>query len=621
VWAPGHDKVIVVIEAANAPREIALGREPGGYYSGVAPGLGVGGRYRFRLDNDAQLIPDPASRYQPEGPFGPSEVVDPAAFAWTDAAWKGISPERHVLYELHVGTFTPEGTWQAAAAWLGYLADVGITTIEMMPVADCAGCRNWGYDGVNLFAPSRCYGSPDDLRRFVDQAHARGIAVILDVVYNHLGPSGNTLYTWTPSYHAADAGEWGNTINFDGDNSAGVRELVIANAGYWIDEYHFDGLRLDATQAIRDRTPEPRDHVIAQLTRRAREAGRGRQIFMVAENEPQDSALLDDAIGLDAMWNDDFHHSARVVATGVIEGYLHDYRGTPQELVSAIKHGFLYQGQMYAWQRNPRGSPTRGYARSQFVQFLENHDQVANVGFGERLSRLCDPATLRALTAILLLGPGLPLLFQGQESGATERWLFFVDHEAALQGPIREGRGTFVSQFARLATPEAQAALVALADPCAEATFRACVLDPRDRRLDHPCVTLHRDLLRMRRDDPAFTDPRPDALDGAVLSDHAFAIRYWQADPRRDRLLLVNLGPTLSRAAVAEPLIAPPRGSTWKLSWSSEDVRYGGHGTPPLFTRTRTAIPARAAVVLSPEPNTSLRVELSPEEEHTPVEP
>jgi maltooligosyltrehalose trehalohydrolase len=592
-----------------------LGREPGGYHSGFASGLVAGGRYRFRLGDGAALYADPASRYQPEGPHGPSEVVDPSAFAWTDAGWIGIAADRHVLYEMHIGTFTPEGTWSAAAHWLPYLADVGITTLEVMPVADFAGRHNWGYDGVNLFAPCRSYGTPDDMRGFVDRAHGAGLAVILDVVYNHFGPAGNQLFAWSPSYKADETNEWGDTLNFDGEDSGPVRELVIANAGYWIDEFHLDGLRLDATQAICDRSPE---HVLAGIARRAREAGRGRHIFVVGENEPQDSALLVEPVCLDALWNDDFHHAARVALTGLIEGYLHDYRGTPQELVSAIKRGFLYQGQMYAWQRNPRGSSTRGLARNRFVHFLENHDQVANVGSGERLTSLTDPASLRALTAVLLLTPALPLLFQGQEHGATEPWRFFVDHDEPLARAVRDGRAAFVRQFARAATPEAQAVL---ADPCAEATFRACILDPRHRRLDHPMVALHRDLLRLRRDDPAFTDALPEALDGAVLSQQAFCLRYQQDDPLRDRLLLVNLGPTFASAVLPEPLLAPSDDAGWRLLWSSEDPRYGGHGTPPPVTRARLAIPARSAIVLAPAPGASLRVELSPEQAHAPVEP
>jgi len=623
VWAPGHAKVILAIESGSGPhssgaREVVLEREPHGYHAAIVPDLGAGARYWFRLGDQPERLADPASRFQPDGPFGPSQIVDPRPFPWSDAAWTGIAPERHVLYELHVGTFTPEGTWAAAANWLGYLAEVGITTVEIMPVADCAGRHNWGYDGVNLFAPCRRYGTPDDMRRFVDRAHAAGIAVILDVVYNHFGPAGCQLRTWSPAYCSARTNEWGETFNFDGELSGPVREFAIANARYWVDEFHLDGLRIDATQAIHDSSPR---HVLGAIAQAARDAGRGRRIFLVGENEPQDARLFDPPFALDALWNDDFHHSARVAATGLIEGYLHDYRGTPQELISALKHGFLYQGQLYPWQRNPRGSATRGYARHRFVQFLENHDQIANLGFGERLAELTDPATLRALTAVLLLAPQLPMLFQGQEHGATEPWRFFVDHAPALGEAVREGRKNFVAQFPRLATPEARATLDARVDPTAEATFRSCVLDPRHRRLDHPLVALHRDLIRLRKDDPAFTDPRPDAIDGAVLSDRAFVVRYQQPDAARDRLLLVNLGPTFASPVVAEPLIAPPHGGGWRVIWSSEDPRYGGHGTPRPFDRVRLGIPAHAALVLAPDPHGSLRVTLTAEQEHAPVEP
>lgn len=603
VWAPTHAKVTLLVEPPHA-RELVLGREPTGHHSGFASGMAPGARYRFRLGDDPRLYPDPASRFQPDGPFGPSEVIEADAFAWSDARWRGIAPQRHVLYELHVGTFTPAGTWAAAADWLTYLADVGITTIALMPVSEWDGRHNWGYDGVNLFAPSHHYGTPDDMRRFVDRAHACGLAVILDVVYNHLGPSGNTLFAWCPCYKGPRTTEWGDALNFDGEGSAGVREYVTANAAYWIAELHLDGLRIDATQALHDTSDE---HIVTAICRAARAAGGERAIFMVGENEPQDVDQLER--GLDALWNDDFHHAARVTATGVIDGYLHDYRGTPQELVSALKHGFLYQGQIYRWQSNPRGTPTRGLPRQRFVHFLENHDQVANLGFGERLAGQVDPALLRALTAVLLLGPELPMLFQGQEAGSTRPWRYFVDHGEDLHAPIREGRADFVTQFARLAAPEARARLP---DPCDERTHRACVLDPGERRLDAPWVALHRDLLRLRRADPAFVDPRPDALDGAVLSEHAFVVRYFQPASGGDRLLLVNLGPTFAQAVVPEPLVAPPAHHGWRLLWSSEDPRYGGHGTPPPVTRARLAIPARAAIVLAPEPGASLRVEPAP---------
>ncbi|CAN5689913.1 hypothetical protein BH11MYX3_BH11MYX3_30120 [soil metagenome] len=379
---------------------------------------------------------------------------------------------------------------------------------------------------------------------------------------------------------------------------------MIENAGYWISEYHLDGLRLDATHAILDDSPE---HVLTALSRRAREAAGPRTIFLVGENEPQDARWFAD--GLDALWNDDFHHTARVVTTGLNEGYLQDYHGTPQELLSAIKRGFLYQGQIYPWQSNPRGTPTRGIARNRFVHFLENHDQVANLGFGERLADLAHPATVRAMTALLLLSPQLPLLFQGQETGTRTKWLFFVDHAKDLQDPIRTGRAEFVKQFPQLGTTEAQAALI---DPNAESTFRDCILDPAERRLDAPVVMLHRDLLRLRREDPAFTDPRPEAMDGAVLGDSVFVLRFFQDDPAGDRLVLVNLAATFCRDGIPEPLIAPPLGHGWRTLWSSEDPRYGGHGTPRPFTHERTSIPAHSVVVLAPERGLSLRKEPLP---------
>ena len=602
VWAPAWRRVTLVLD--DGQREIALARDDAGYFSRFVEGLGAGARYRYRLDADPQLYADPASRFQPEGPFGPSEVIDPGEYVWTDAAWRGITqPHRQVMYELHVGTFTRAGTWAAAAQHLPFLADLGVTTIEMMPISEFAGRRNWGYDGVELFAPTHNYGTPAELRAFVDRAHALGIAVVLDVVYNHLGPAGNSLFVFAPPFIAnRTRGPWGETIDFAVPQ---VRELFVANAGYWIDEFHFDGLRIDATHAIHDDS-EP--HVLAEIARRARDAAGQRRIFLVAENEPQDTALLDR--GLDAVANDDFHHAARVAELGVTDGYLHDYRGTPQELISATEHGFLYQGQLYAWQRNTRGTPTGGLSPSRFVHFLENHDQIANAGFGERLAALSDRALHRAMTALLLLGPAIPMLFQGQETGSTRPWLFFVDHDPELAVAVRHGRARFVAQSARLATPEAQAALP---DPNAPETFAACILDETERRRGVPITELHRDLIALRRGDPTFTTERPD---GAVLSEHAFCLRW------AERLLLVNLGPTFRTNVLPEPRLAPPRGCGWRVAWSSEHPRYGGHGTPKPFTLARLAIPAHAAVLCVPDPDARLRVEPPPESgEEVPVEP
>jgi maltooligosyltrehalose trehalohydrolase len=611
VWAPAAKRVTLVLEAPER-REVVLRPEPGGYHAVLLDNIGAGARYRYRLDDDSGgLHADPVSRYQPDGPFGPSQLVDPRDTVWTDSTWPGISdPCKQVIYEMHVGTFTPEGTWSAAAAQLPFLRDLGITTIEMMPVNEFAGRRGWGYDGVNLFAPFHAYGTPSDLRVFVDRAHAIGLAVILDVVYNHFGPAGNSHFAYAPQFKHRIATEWGDSIDFSHD---GVRELFVTNARYWIDEFHFDGLRIDATQAIND---ERSPHVLAEIVSAARAAAGSRRIFIVGENEPQDTTLVRE-YGFDALWNDDFEHAARVALTGVSDGYFHDFRGTPQELVSALERGFLYQGQLFAWQRNTRGTSTRGLQPCALVHCLENHDQVANTGFGERLATVAAPAALRALTAVLLLGPQIPMLFQGQETGSTRPWTFFADHDPKLSELVRKGRAGFLSQFARLATPEAQAALP---DPASSATFEACVLDAAERDFGRPIVQLHRDLLQLRRDTPCFTDQRPGNLRGAPLGDSAFCVRWWHEDG--DRLLLVNLGATFRQAVLPEPLLAPPAKTGWRVAWSSEHPRYGGAGTPEPFTLARLAIPARSAVLLAPDPSAYLRVDPPPASgEKDPVDP
>lgn len=593
VWAPRRERVEVV--PAERPRPIPLAREPGGYFSGFVPGIGAGARYRYRLDG-GEALPDPASRFQPEGPHGPSEVVDPAQYRWSDGGWPGVRLEGQVIYELHVGAFTPEGTWTAAARELPALADLGVTLIEVMPVAEVPGRFNWGYDGVGLFAPTRLYGRPDDFRRLVDRAHALGLGVLLDVVYNHLGPDGNYLKRFAEEYFTGRYGtDWGEALNFDGEGSAGVREFFLANAGYWIDEFHLDGLRLDAVHAIHDASP---DHILAEIARRVRRSARGRGTLVIAEDELLRTALIrpveEGGFGLDAAWNDDFHHSARVAATGRREGYYRAYRGTPQELISAVKWGFLFQGPGRAEGEPPRGAPTFGVPPARFVTFLQNHDQIAHSARGLRLHQITSPGRCRALTALLLLAPGTPLLFMGQEFAASSPFLFFADHEPALAGLMREGRARFLTQFASVADPAMQAALDDPGDP---ATFARCKLDLGERERHAAALRLHRDLLALRRADPAFRAQRSGAVDGAVLGDRALALRFF--DDVGDRLLLVNLGSDLGLASFPEPLLAPPEGGRWRLRWSSEDPAYGGGGTPDAAREGRL-LPGESALVLEP---------------------
>jgi maltooligosyltrehalose trehalohydrolase len=600
VWAPDCDEIAVEIEGL---KPAALQSEADGYFSLWSATARAGTRYRFRLDRVETSLPDPASRFQPEGPHGPSQIVDPGTFVWTDGAWRGVAREHLVIYEMHVGTFTQEGSWKSASHELPALADLGVTCLEIMPVAEFPGRFGWGYDGVDLFAPSRLYGQPDDFRCFVDRAHSLGIAIILDVVYNHFGPDGNYLKLFSAAYFTdRHDNDWGEAINFDGPDSGPVREYFVANAGYWIDEYHLDGLRLDATQAIFDRSE---DHILAAVTRQVRLAGRDRITFVVAENEPQHAKLVRPTerggYGLDALWNDDFHHSAMVALTGHHEAYYSDYRGRPGEFVAAAKHGFLYQGQRYQWQRKARGTPTLDLPAECFVVFLQNHDQIANSGTGERCHALTSPGRLRAMTAYLLLMPGIPMLFQGQEFGASSPFFYFADHEIELSREVRKGRGLSLAQFPSLATSEMRAEL---ADPGDIDTFRQSVLDLGERQRHASIYALHRDLLELRRTDPVL-GRRPCRIDGAALTDEAWMLRFF-APNGADRLLIVNLGRDLLLGPAPEPLLAPAEGLGWRILWSSEAPGYGGSGGPAQDTAGDWLVPGQSAIVLAPSTSVAI---------------
>ena len=592
VWAPAARTVAVECDGLAAHE---MSPEPNGYFSALVAEAGAGTRYRFRLDRQEKALPDPGSRYQPNGPHEASEVIDPSGFAWSDQEWCGVAPERLVIYEMHVGTFTPEGTWVAAMEHLPALAELGVTCVEMMPVADFPGRFGWGYDGVDLFAPTRLYGRPDDLRRFVDRAHALGLAVILDVVYNHFGPDGNYLPAFAPAY-VTDRypNEWGKALNFDGPDAGPVREFFIANAGYWIDEYHFDGLRLDATQQIFDSSA---DHILTAVGRQARAAGARRRIVISAENEAQTACLVRPpeagGCGLDALWNDDFHHAALVGLTGRSEAYYSDFRGRSAEFVASAKHGFLFQGQYSAWQKQPRGTPAFDLAATCFVNYLQNHDQIANSGVGRRGHQLASAGSWRAMTAFLLLSPGIPLLYQGQEFSSSSPFLYFADHQRELGGSVKRGRAQFLAQFPSLALPEMQALF---ADPGDEETFRRCVLDHDERERNQAALALHRDLLALRRH--VFHEGAR-ALDGAELGDDAWVLRYFGKNGR-DLLLVVNIGRDLRYETITEPLLAPVEGGAWRLLWSREGPAYGGAGLSDPVVNGAWRIPGHAAIVLSP---------------------
>lgn len=597
VWAPDHDRVDVVVEEGHGAGLHPLGADGDGYFSGVVREAAVGTRYRFRLDGRGEALPDPASRFQPAGPHGPSQVVDPSTYRWQDQAWTGPA-ERQVVYEMHIGAFTPEGTWAAAAAHLPDLVDLGVTTLEIMPVADFAGDFGWGYDGVDLFAPTRLYGSPDDFRAFVDRAHAVGLAVILDVVYNHLGPDGAYLGAFARSYFSDRYdNEWGEALNFDGEDSGPVREFFIANAAYWIREYHLDGLRLDATQQIFDASPR---HIVADIASAVREAAAPRRSYVVGENEPQDVRLVlprsEGGYGLDALWNDDFHHTARVAATGRREAYMSDYTGAARELLAALRFGFLFQGQRYGWQGKRRGTSTRGLSPTSFVNYLQNHDQVANTPGARRLCALTSPGRARALAALLLLGPETPLLFMGEEFAAGSPFYYFADHEPDLARQVRTGRREFVKQFPGNDAPGADRLNP---PPDQRGTFEASRLDwsERNRQPHAGFLALHRHLLGLRRDESALRNP----FDGAVLGPECLLVR-WFDEEGDDRILLVNLGADLVFPSLAEPLSAPPPGARWTVRWASEHPAYGGLGQPEVVTDEGWRIPGHAAVLLGPAP-------------------
>jgi maltooligosyltrehalose trehalohydrolase len=593
VWAPSSQQASVQFDSG---RTAPLAAEPGGYYAGFVADITPGARYKYRLD-DGEAYPDPASRFQPDGPHGFSQVIDPRAYHWTDHGWRGLALPHQVVYEMHIGTFTAEGTWLGALEQLPNLAALGVTVLEIMPVAEFPGRFGWGYDGVQWYAPVHLYGPPDAFRRFVDRAHALGIGVILDVVYNHVGPDGNYLTKYSPDYFCEISTDWGAAINYDCDHSGPVREYVIANACYWIDEFHLDGLRLDATQDLHDKSE---DHILKALARAARERAGDRSIILVAENEPQQIRLVrpptEGGFGLDALWNDDFHHTAMVALTGHNEAYYTDYLGSPQEFISSAKYGYLYQGQRYRWQKKRRGVPGLDVNPAALVTFIQNHDQLANTGYGTRCHELTSPGKLRAMTALLLLGPGTPMLFQGQEFAASSPFLFFADHRGKLGTQIRKGRAEFLAQFPSLATPELQERL---ADPADIKTFERCKLDHAERARHREIYDLHRDLLRIRREQAVFQNQLPRGLDGAVLSPFAFLLRFF-GKLGDDRLLLINLGTDLHLDPAPEPLLAPPTHAGWRILWSSESPKYAGSGTPVLETEHGWEIPGHAAVLLEP---------------------
>ena len=501
LWAPSARTVELVLPDGPGPAHLSMERGAGGWYEVVAAAV-PGTRYRYRIDGRLE-VPDPASRYNPEDVHGPSVVVDPRAHRWTDGAWRGRPWEEAVIYELHVGAFTPEGTYAAAATRLDHLVALGVTAIELMPLADFPGARNWGYDGVLPFAPDAAYGSPEDLKRLVEAAHARGLMVLLDVVYNHFGPEGNYLHVYAkPFFTERHHTPWGAALNFDGENARVVRDFFVHNALYWLEEYHLDGLRFDAVHAIADHsTPD----ILTELAARVRAGpGHGRPVHLVLENDDNEARYLDGGGKspdcYNAQWNDDFHHAFHVLLTGETDGYYADYTPDPaRHLGRVMAEGYAYQGEPSPYRDDmPRGEPSAGLPPGAFVSFLQNHDQVGNRALGERMVALAGEQPLRAAVCAWLLAPHPPLLFMGEEFGAATPFLFFCDFGSDLAQAVTDGRRKEFARFARFASPEAQAAIP---DPNAPATFARS-------KLDWSCLAngshsrwlaYYRELLALRR--------------------------------------------------------------------------------------------------------------------------
>jgi maltooligosyltrehalose trehalohydrolase len=500
-WAPAEAEVAVAI--AGLPEPLAMSRREAGWFELETERAGPGSRYRYRL-GDGMEVPDPASRFQPEDAHGPSEVIDPRAYAWRHGAWAGRPWHEAVLYEAHLGCFSPEGGFDGARRRIDHLARLGVTALELMPIADFEGRRNWGYDGVLPFAPDSAYGRPEALKRLVDEAHGRGLMVLLDVVYNHFGPSGNYLARYAPGFFTKrHHTPWGEAINFDGAESRPVRDFFIHNALYWLEEYRFDGLRFDAVHAIRDDS-EP--DILRELAATVRRRIGDRHVHLVLENDDNAARYLERDGALrprhyDAQWDDDWHHAAHAVATGESEGYYGDYAAAPvRALARALAEGFVYQGEPSAFRDGARrGAPSAHLPPPAFVAFLQNHDQVGNRAFGERLAALAEDGCSRALTAILLLAPQVPMLFMGEEWGTRRPFLYFCDFADELADAVREGRRREFARFPAFRDPAARARIP---DPNAAETFARSRLDWGE--LETPgCrerLDLVRELIALRRE-------------------------------------------------------------------------------------------------------------------------
>jgi maltooligosyltrehalose trehalohydrolase len=573
----GFVSVTIVDRKGDVLRRVPLDRQSDGYFEGFDTEGAAGDLYQYRF-GDSQGWPDPASRWQPHGVHGPSVVVDPSARDWNDTGWKAPPYSELIIYELHVGTFTPEGTFRSAIARLEHIVSLGANAIEIMPIADFPGERNWGYDGVSLYAPARTYGHPDDLRALVDAAHARGLAVILDVVYNHLGPDGNYLGVFHEKYfNPRHQTPWGAGLNFE---EPAVREFFAENPLYWMREFHIDGFRLDATHAIADSSPR---HVLAEIAERVHAHGG----FVIAEDERNEPALLrslgEGGLGFDGCWADDFHHVVRVMLTQDREGYYEDFEGTPNELVATLEHGWLYRGQS---QKNGRirGAESIALPPEDFVYCISNHDQVGNRAFGERLNHVVDAAAYRAASALLCLVPYTPMLFMGQEWSASTPFQFFTDHKEQLGRLVTAGRRREFQNFAAFRDPKL---LETIPDPQAAETFQRSKL--RWGELSEPAhagtFRLYQDFLAFRRRHPALRNRAREKWSVARLENGIIALSFRHAG-ELSCVVLTDLLGRHSAPDLARGKSGLKEAATWPTILYSNDQRYEGDGAAPFAQPT-----------------------------------
>ncbi|MEO7454964.1 MAG: malto-oligosyltrehalose trehalohydrolase [Gemmatimonadaceae bacterium] len=577
VWAPAASSVAVHVASGEGAGDHPLARDPvqRGVWTTSVAGVHAGDRYGYRLDGSDPL-PDPVSRSQPDGVHGLSEVIDPNAFTWTDGAWKGLSLPDFVLYELHVGTFTPEGTFDGAIAKLDHLAELGITAIELLPVASFPGRRNWGYDGVHLYAPQWSYGGPDGMKRLVDAAHARGIAVVLDVVYNHVGPEGNCLDRYGPYFTEVYRTPWGRAVNYDGRGSDAVRRWAQDNALYWITEFHVDALRLDAVHGIYDFGSLA---FLEELSDDVHEMGRklGRKVQLMAESDLNDPKLVrspeSGGFGLDAQWADDVHHTIHGALTGETHGYYVDFTGV-STVADLYREPFFYARKYAPHRDRMHGRSSKGVPRQRFVVAIQNHDQVGNRPNAERLASIVPRDRLRLAASLILLSPYVPLLFMGEEYGEVSPFLYFIEHgDPELIDAVREGRRR---EFLAIERHEPQV------DPQAEETFTRSRLDwsRRDTPEGAQLLSLYRDLLALRREEPAL---RPGASDTYVQGNAEWFTALRAMPLHNDELDPARAGRALFCAfnLSSEPMNVPVRAEAigaWKLRFSSDAAGYGGSG-------------------------------------------